>query len=813
MHYSKKYLTIFIALIGLKCFGVNTQIATAVRFANAPKIDALFDDECWKSCKMVDDFTQRLPLEGKQPTQKTEVYIGYDDDAIYVFAKMFDTKPDSIFNESGIRDAENLNADNFRFVIDPYQKLQDFFEFGVYASGAQFDKKYTDVTYNAVWYSAVQINNEGWFVEYKIPYSAFRFPKKNVQEWNMQSTRTIKRKQEFIQWCLTPSGNSNSLAFFGKLQGIKSIKAPLRLFFTPYISGYANKNPEYDDNGNLSYATSLNYNAGADIKYGIDNRFTLDLTLLPDFGQTQSDSKVKNLGYQEIAYDENRPFFLEGTELFGKDRLFYSRRIGQAFISTRTLKNSLNDGQYIVSNPTQTKLINAAKLSGRTNGGLGIGLFNAVTDNTFASIKDSLGQTRRVLTLPLTNYNVFVAEQQLKNNSNIYFMNTSAMRNGAAYDADLSAVGFSFANKENTYAIDGTSAVSNKITTDNETQKINDVRGLKYSLGIRKTAGTYQWGISRTGIDSKFYSSDLGYQTINNTNKNNINFSHNLYKPKGIFRDANNYLSFDYETNYLTKKLSNAQLTLNLNATLLKYHAVFCGAGFTPWQGYDYFEPRAPGRYSRTLRYYFVYAGFATDRRKKLSLNISQNTSNFIDMFRIDGYNTDVGIRYRFNNQFKISYSFSRYYDPFNFGYTRTDENGIVYGGRKLITYENRLTLNYIIKTNMQLNLVARHYWNTGEYRKYFLLQDDGNYTEHQSAYNSNFSYNALNIDLTYTYIFSPGSSFIINVKKAIESDAEFTNYNYKNNFRTTTQAPKNTSVSIKFLYYLDWLVIKKALA
>jgi Domain of unknown function (DUF5916) len=251
---------------------------------------------------------------------------------------------------------------------------------------------------------------------------------------------------------------------------------------------------------------------------------------------------------------------------------------------------------------------------------------------------------------------------------------------------------------------------------------------------------------------------------------------------------------------------------MNLNATLLTYHAVYGGAGFTPWQTFDYFEPRAVGRYSKTLRYYYFYAGFATDPRKKFTINLTQNTSNFIDRFRIDGYNTDLGLRYRFSNSFKVNYDFSFYYDPYNFGYTRTEDTGIVYGGRKLKTFQHKVTLNYIIKTNMQLSLVARHYWNTGEYRSYFLLQHDGDYQNYDTQQSSSFSYNALNVDLTYTWIFSPGSSLIVNVKKAIEDDNVFQGYNYKNNFNRTIEAPQTTSVSAKFLYYLDWQVLKKAL-
>lgn len=218
----------------------------------------------------------------------------------------------------------------------------------------------------------------------------------------------MRRTRELTQWSKTPSQANNSKLYWGTLEGITDVDAPLRLSFTPYLSSYLENTPVINSDGNTSYSNSFSYNVGADVKYGIDERFTLDMTLFPDFGQVQSDNKIKNLSYREVTYDENRPFFKESVELFDKNSLFYSRRIGKIPSGFFSIEGELKEGESITDNPSKVKLLHALKLSGRTDDGMGIGLFNAITDNTYATIEDAKGNKRRVLTEPLTNFSVMV---------------------------------------------------------------------------------------------------------------------------------------------------------------------------------------------------------------------------------------------------------------------------------------------------------------------------------------------------------------------------------------------------------------------
>ena len=810
-----KKLILSIAFLFIFSFVVaqdSTKVCNAVRVTVPPKIDGVLDDVSWKEATPVSDFVMSRPEEGGKPSQKTEVRVVYDNRAIYVAAMLYDTQPDSILHELGSRDDYDLNADAFRFVIDPYNLRQDAFDFGVNAAGVQADSKFSDYTFNAVWKSAVKINDKGWCVEMEIPLSAIRFPKKPVQEWAFQSTRNIRRHREFDQWALTPSTAANPLVFWGALKGIENIVSPVRLSLTPYISGYVERAPDYLADGSTHYSNSFSYNFGADIKYGIDDRFTLDMTLLPDFGQVQSDNKVKNLSYQEVTYNENCSFFKEGTDIFSKNGLFYTRRIGKTPSGFYSVAGSLQSGDELEENPSQVKLINAFKISGRNNGGLGIGLFNAVTENTYAKIKSADGNTREVLTEPLTNYSVLVFDKQFNNYSNVFLINTNVMRNGSFDDANVSGTGFTLADKKNRFATDGSFSFSQNFTRDDSNPGAREtISGYKYFIGARKISGTLQYGISHSKTSDTYNQLDLGYYTIPNIENTRIYTTFFWFKPWHSLREGNIEFSGDYTVNPLTGERTYFQMQMNAFSVLMNYHAFFLGAGINPLTNFDYNEPRIPGRFSKTLRYWYAYAGISTDYRKAFAIDLSINLSNFIEQFVAEGYDFECTLRYRFSDKFTLRLVNEYNFDPYNFGFANFSGNDIIYGLRILNTYENVLSGKYIFKNDMSVSLNARHYWTTGEYRQYLTLLDDGS-TADNSGYtvNNNFNYNVFNIDLVYSWQFAPGSNLSIVYKNAIETATDKITVNLSDDFKSTLRAPQSNSVSLKVIYYLDYLYLKK---
>jgi hypothetical protein len=796
-------------------FSLNAQdslkTVKAIRFTKAPVIDGKMDESEWNSAPYTNSFTQSRPIEGAKASQRTLVRIGYTDNAIYVFAELLDSSPDSILHQLGTRDEMDMNADYFCFKIDPYANHQDAFQFTVYASGVQLDSKYNDYTFNAVWNSAVKLTEKGWTVEMEIPYSAIRFPNTAIQDWNTQMLRYIRRERELDQWCLTPSGVTNPLEYWGKLTGVENIKTPVRLSLIPFAALNYSRSPQYDEFDNYSYSNSYGWNAGADIKYGIDDRFTLDMTLLPDFGQVQSDNKIKNLSYTEVVYDENRPFFQEGVDLFTKGELFYSRRIGKTPSGFYNVSSELDSGDVLMENPSQSKLLNATKVSGRLNNGLGIGFFNATTDNTYALIKNQNGDTRKVLTESFANYNILVFDKQYKSNNNFYVINLNTSRRNQNKDANVTGAGFSFFTKNKKYALVGDGVYSAQQYHSDEQKDLN---GYRYKIKAGKASGAFKFGIQSEVTDTSYNVTDLGYFTVPGIISNSANVRYNLFQPWKFLRDGFINIEYTDKKDFKTKMQGSNSLDINGFVSFLDFNAMFFGGGFTPSRNYDMYEPRQPGYYFHGFRYAYAYVGFSTDYRKKFAYDVSLNVSNFMDVYKSEGYGPTLSMRFRPNDHLFITTSFNYNLDPANIGYTTSEDTSIVFGLRRLDTYLNEINCSYTINDKMNISLRVRNYCITGHYKKYFRLVENGELADYDEyTGNSNFKLDLLNVDLVYEYRFAPGSVLNIVYKNSIDDAAYATiSRDYLYNSKQLFSHPKTDIVSIKLLYYLDYQDLRKGI-
>jgi hypothetical protein len=305
----------------------EVKTATAFRTDVVPKIDGLLDDACWSKAAPMGDFIMDTPAPGVPLSQKTEVKILYHDDALYIGFMCYDSSPDSILHELCGRD-KNCNTDYAGVVFSCYRDGMNGFAFYSTPNGEQYDARIDNIgddpTWNAVWYSKAQVIKNGWSLELKIPFAAIRFPDVEEQIWNINFERDIRRTRHHGYWNGVNPAVAGTLTQMGKLVGIRNVKPPRRIFLFPYSSAYYNTEGQTDGG---SYA-SWSYNVGLDLKLGLNDAFTLDATLIPDFGQTISDQEVLNLTAYELQFTENRQFFTEGTELFSKGNLFYSRRIG-----------------------------------------------------------------------------------------------------------------------------------------------------------------------------------------------------------------------------------------------------------------------------------------------------------------------------------------------------------------------------------------------------------------------------------------------------------------------------------------------------
>jgi hypothetical protein len=786
------------------------------RISQPPKVDGRPGDAAWEGLPTISDFSQFVPDHGQPARQKSVVRIAYDNGALYVLAELFDTAADSILAEFSARDNFNVNADYFRIAIDPYGKHQDSYVFGVTAAGVQFDEKYYDYTFDAVWESAVSKDEKGWYVEMRIPYSAFRFPATDEQTWSLQVNRSIRRYRELDMWSTVPPDANNPLVYWGHLTGLKGIDPPLRLSLTPYISAYAESVPlEVNLNGDTGYSKGISYNTGADLKYGVDERFTIDMTLLPDFGQVQSDNKVKNLSYREDTYNENRPFFKEGADLFERNGQFYSRRIGKTPSGFYSVESELDADEELVDNPSVVRLINAARFTGRTGNGLGIGVFNAVTNDMYATAKKPDGSQRKILTEPLTNYNALVLDQDLKNNSEVYLYNTNVMREGSFTDANVTTTGFTLSNKKNTYSFGMSGGISHRTNILQDNGASEDENGYAYRMVISKSGGKLNYGYERLVYDNHFQTMDMGYQTINQISANDFDLSYNIYQPVGFIRSSYNEIEYNLSTKYGTGTIVSNYISANSFTTLLSYLTFFGGFAFTPGDFYDYYEPRVPGRFQKGLRYATANLGFSTDYRKTLAVDHRSYIFSHTEQYKGTGFTTSTTFRLRLSQRSNLKLNIKIDNNPKNVGFAEIDNNGnVIYGIRDLSVQAVQLTGSYSFSKDMILSLNARHYRAFANHREYATLMEDGSLTVNNTYnQNKNFDYNIFNVDLVFSWMFAPGSTLSLVYKNIIENELEEVNafQSYGENLERIINDPQTNSLSLKLVYYLDYQMIKSS--
>ncbi|WP_400191605.1 DUF5916 domain-containing protein [Hymenobacter sp. B81] len=824
-------------------FGVRAQGAApaalapkkqlaAQRVAGGIKLDGALDEPEWQQAAVATDFIQNRPNPGPPERHKTEVRILYDDANLYVGAIMHDVSPDSILRELTARDNFG-NSDFFGIFLDTYRDQLNGYGFIVSASGVQMDARYSpasgeDFNWNAVWDARTALRGTDWVAEMRIPYSALRFGTAEVQQWGLQFMRQRRRENQAFFWNEVKPEVNGFVNQWGLLTGLQGLKPPLRLSLTPYVSGYVNHDP-------LSKAgerrTTTSFNGGADVKWGINESFTLDATLVPDFGQVQSDNQVLNLTPFEVQFAENRQFFTEGTELFSKGNLFYSRRVGARPIGHGRV--ALAAGEKLVRNPAETRLLNATKVSGRTNKGLGVGVFNALSNNVYATVRhQETGAEREVLTQPFSNYNIVVLDQSLKNNSYVSLINTNVTRWGRTYDANVTGGLFRFNNKKNEYALDGSLVYSRRRgTVFGSEAAVDDPDGFKYTVGVGKISGKITWGLNHRIESDRYNPNDLGILFGNNNITQSLDAGYHLYKPFWKVNNLHVFGQVSHSLLYRPTRYQSLNYYLGANTTFTKS---FLQLGFdlnVDPANHDFYEPR-----QFPLGQYFVRVPGSSsliffinmDPRKKFQLNWNMGSRQYAQDERLDRprrsrYSFGAYPRYRVNDHLTFRYNIDWSFDDNQVGYVnggmKADQpldqpflDQVVLGRRDVSTVSNVVSAAYTFTNRMSLTLRARHYTSSVQYRDFVRLSPGGHEEAVDYRRNRDNTYNAFNVDAVYSWWFAPGSQVSVVWKNAgdFSRDANQATPLYFDNLANTINTPHNNSLSVKILYYLDYLTLKR---
>lgn len=377
-----------------------------------PVIDGVLNDQLWLDGVWQGNFIQREPLAGTLPHQKTEFQIAYDNNYLYVAIKAYDSSPDSISVRVTRRD--DIEGDLVGLAIDSYFDKKTAFGFWVSAAGVKKDfiitddGEFQDTNWDPIWWAKTSRSEDGWSAEMKIPLNQLRFANEGNLTWGLQVGRYLFRKQESSYWQYIPKDAPGWVHRFGEMNGIKGLSPKRQVEIAPYM---VTKTESYLPSTENPFLTGKRngLNAGVDAKIGLSNNLILDLSVNPDFGQVEADPSVVNLSAFETYFEEKRPFFVEGRNLFSynlvggdgnqaAENLFYSRRIGRS----PQLSPDLNDKEY-TDIPTNTTILGAAKISGRNKNGLSVGIMESLTGSSYAKI-DSMGKRRNEMVEPLTNY-------------------------------------------------------------------------------------------------------------------------------------------------------------------------------------------------------------------------------------------------------------------------------------------------------------------------------------------------------------------------------------------------------------------------
>ena len=395
-------------------------------------IDGRLDEADWSRSVPASNFSQVTPTPGAPASYRTEAHALYDRGALYVGVRMLDSFPDSIARQLARRDATDIYSDWLHVAIDSYFDRRTAFRFSVTPAGVQsdaflFNDVEADPLWDAVWASATSIDSSGWSAELRIPLSQIRFslPKDGTSpRWGFNVARTIARTGEDSRWSPTPPAQPGIVSRYGDLVGLDSLTAPRRLEVIPYVSSRLTRAP--GDRSNPFYDPSEgSARIGADVRYGLPRGLTLTATISPDFGQVEVDPAVVNLSAFEVFFPERRPFFLEGVDIFrfggtvtfndnNPSNFFYTRRIGRA---PRRSPASL--GAEFVDVPLQTEITAAAKISGKTNGGLSLGVLGASTREETGRYTLPLGERRSLVAEPRTDFLVARARQDFRRGNTV----------------------------------------------------------------------------------------------------------------------------------------------------------------------------------------------------------------------------------------------------------------------------------------------------------------------------------------------------------------------------------------------------------
>ena len=743
------------------------RVMRAVRVDQPVRIDGRFDEAAWAGADVATDFVQQQPRVGEPSTERTEVRVLYDADAVYVAARMWDPSPDSMEAPLARRDQAVTHSEWFNLVLDSYHDRRTAFRFGVNPAGLRrdvyhFDDGASDATWDAVWDVATATDSAGWTAEFRIPLSQLRFnpPAAGAEQtWGVQFFRYIARRDEWSYWAPYLPTQAGFVSRFGELREIRGLAAPRRLELLPYTSARLDRQPPRA--GDPFYAANdAGGSVGLDVKVGVTSGLTLTGTVNPDFGQVELDPAVVNLTAFETQFSERRPFFVEGADAFrfgqlqsfngyGNPQFFYSRRVGRP--PQRRFFAS-GDAPF-VDEPEQSTILAAAKLSGRTAGGWTVGFMDAVTQREEARFVDGEGAHHSTPVEPMTNYFTGRVRRDLNGgattvggmlsgvNRNLQDDELEPLLRGSAY---VGGVDFEHSWARRLWTVSGYlagSRVGGSADAIARTQRSSaryfqrpdadylaldegrtSLRGTSAALAVQRS-GDWDMSVQLRNVTPGFEMNDMGFQPRSDVRSLATFVGRRVNKPLGPLRQ--------YSTALFTTQAWNtggdpiyAEAGLGLNGTL---HSLWNGGlnlGASPETRDDRLTrggPLAAAPASWSLSAYVN-----SDPRPRLSFSGSVYTAGD----RAGGSTREGGVSFGYRPdpsvQLSIGPSFSVVRDPDQYLFAQADDAASetfgtrhVFGRLHQTTFSMNTRLDWTFTPTLSLQLFAQPFVAAGDFRDF----------------------------------------------------------------------------------------------
>jgi hypothetical protein len=752
------------------------RVMRASRTPSGISIDGKLNEPAWSSAVPSGDFTQSYPNIGAPPTDPTEVRVLYDDDALYIGVRMFDSRPDSIAAQLARRDASGIYSDWLHVVIDSYHDRRNAFRFSVNPRGVQKDVLHSDdrnedLNWDAVWEVATTVDSLGWTAEYRIPFSQLRFggaAKGVARVWGLQIQRDIARRNERDSWSPWKQTDPGYVSFSGDLTGIVDIPTPRRLEIMPYVSTKLTRAP--GDPANPFYrANDTKPSVGADLKYGLPSGLTLTATVNPDFGQVEVDPAVVNLSAYETFFPEKRPFFVEGANIFnlgsirggpgyGTQQVFYSRRIGRS-------PQRFPSGLYVDA-PDATTILGAGKLTGKV-GPWTVGILNALTAEEKARVIDAANVESKTPVEPMTNYFVGRVRRDFRGGSTILGLGGTAVhrdlsdpvfKNLLRSNAEVGSADFEHQWKNREWAVTGALsqsriAGSRPVMLSAQTSSAryyqrpdadyldldstaNSLGGYSAKLGLNKS-GTWQMSATAKAISPGFEVNDLGF--MGRVDYRNLGWggSYNNFEAGKLLRSYWLFAGTNHAWNYGGDKIWTSFFNeIGLNFTNL--WSAYAGGEYDPSAIDDRLTRGGP--VGRQPTQYGFWTQINTPQRKTVSYALY---SDYYGDVR-DGYsksvNVTVTVRPSSSINVSVSPNLSKYHNTIQFVRGATDPLATATYGRRYVfadlfqtTLSATTRVEWTFTPLLSLQLYAQPFASAGRYKGFKELAQPG--TEQYAVY------------------------------------------------------------------------------